>query len=182
MWSCNCHERYWSTGGNLPTPTYSTFTAILFCSVPLFYFFLLFLILYKQLLSCEALRFASCGVRSAIYMTLSSFCPLCCSIPQCSLPCPQVLNKLEEFEEAVRKTVKDVRLDNDVVVSVFETNIRVLGWGPRLLLSSLSISSLSSSPSTYPTTKLPNSILLGFRSRVKMYDRYALRLIVYFKG
>ncbi|KAJ8286416.1 hypothetical protein GJAV_G00039030 [Gymnothorax javanicus] len=38
-----------------------------------------------------------------------------------------VLNKLEEFEEAVRKTVSDVRLDNDVVVSVFETNIRVLG-------------------------------------------------------
>ncbi|XP_036384113.1 ER degradation-enhancing alpha-mannosidase-like protein 3 [Megalops cyprinoides] len=38
-----------------------------------------------------------------------------------------VLNKLEEFEEAVRKTVRDVKLDNDVVVSVFETNIRVLG-------------------------------------------------------
>ncbi|XP_069465794.1 ER degradation-enhancing alpha-mannosidase-like protein 3 [Ambystoma mexicanum] len=38
-----------------------------------------------------------------------------------------VLNKLEEFEEAVRKVVLDVRLDNDVVVSVFETNIRVLG-------------------------------------------------------
>ncbi|KAG7223889.1 hypothetical protein INR49_015145 [Caranx melampygus] len=38
-----------------------------------------------------------------------------------------VLNKLDEFEDAVRKTVSDVRLDNDVVVSVFETNIRVLG-------------------------------------------------------
>ncbi|XP_022624381.1 ER degradation-enhancing alpha-mannosidase-like protein 3 isoform X4 [Seriola dumerili] len=38
-----------------------------------------------------------------------------------------VLNKLDEFEDAVRKAVKDVRLDNDVVVSVFETNIRVLG-------------------------------------------------------
>ncbi|KAM3874362.1 ER degradation-enhancing alpha-mannosidase-like protein 3 [Diretmus argenteus] len=38
-----------------------------------------------------------------------------------------VLNKLDEFEDAVRKTVRDVRLDNDVVVSVFETNIRVLG-------------------------------------------------------
>uniref|UniRef100_A0AAY5L9Z6 alpha-1,2-Mannosidase n=1 Tax=Esox lucius TaxID=8010 RepID=A0AAY5L9Z6_ESOLU len=38
-----------------------------------------------------------------------------------------VLNKLEEFEAAVRRTVRDVRLDNDVVVSVFETNIRVLG-------------------------------------------------------
>ncbi|XP_020493755.2 ER degradation-enhancing alpha-mannosidase-like protein 3 isoform X1 [Labrus bergylta] len=38
-----------------------------------------------------------------------------------------VLNKLDDFEDAVRKTVRDVRLDNDVVVSVFETNIRVLG-------------------------------------------------------
>lgn len=41
--------------------------------------------------------------------------------------CVKVLNKLDEFEEAVRKVLKDVRLDNDVVVSVFETNIRVLG-------------------------------------------------------
>uniref|UniRef100_A0A4W4GID1 alpha-1,2-Mannosidase n=1 Tax=Electrophorus electricus TaxID=8005 RepID=A0A4W4GID1_ELEEL len=38
-----------------------------------------------------------------------------------------LLNKTEEFEEAVRRVLKDVRLDNDVVVSVFETNIRVLG-------------------------------------------------------
>ncbi|XP_012726574.2 ER degradation-enhancing alpha-mannosidase-like protein 3 [Fundulus heteroclitus] len=38
-----------------------------------------------------------------------------------------VLNKLDEFEDAVKKAVSDVRLDNDVVVSVFETNIRVLG-------------------------------------------------------
>ncbi|KAM9306795.1 ER degradation-enhancing alpha-mannosidase-like protein 3 isoform 2-T4 [Pholidichthys leucotaenia] len=38
-----------------------------------------------------------------------------------------VLNKLDEFESAVQKVVRDVRLDNDVVVSVFETNIRVLG-------------------------------------------------------
>ncbi|KAG8010629.1 ER degradation-enhancing alpha-mannosidase-like protein 3, partial [Nibea albiflora] len=45
----------------------------------------------------------------------------------CVSVCEQVLNKLDEFEDAVRKTVSDVRLDNDVVVSVFETNIRVLG-------------------------------------------------------
>ncbi|XP_056288995.1 ER degradation-enhancing alpha-mannosidase-like protein 3 [Pseudoliparis swirei] len=38
-----------------------------------------------------------------------------------------VLNKLDEFEDAVKKAMTDVRLDNDVVVSVFETNIRVLG-------------------------------------------------------
>lgn len=41
-----------------------------------------------------------------------------------------MLNKLDEFEDAVRKAVSDVRLDNDVVVSVFETNIRVLGYAP----------------------------------------------------
>ncbi|KAK2841443.1 hypothetical protein Q7C36_013022 [Tachysurus vachellii] len=38
-----------------------------------------------------------------------------------------LLNKSKEFEEAVKRVVKDVRLDNDIVVSVFETNIRVLG-------------------------------------------------------
>lgn len=46
-------------------------------------------------------------------------------------PWEQVLNKLDEFEDAVRKAVSDVRLDNDVVVSVFETNIRVLGYEPQ---------------------------------------------------
>lgn len=38
-----------------------------------------------------------------------------------------VLGEIEEFEEAVRLVIKDVSFDNDVVVSVFETNIRVLG-------------------------------------------------------
>uniref|UniRef100_H3CMD3 alpha-1,2-Mannosidase n=1 Tax=Tetraodon nigroviridis TaxID=99883 RepID=H3CMD3_TETNG len=38
-----------------------------------------------------------------------------------------LLNKTTEFEAAVRKVLSDVRLDNDIVVSVFETNIRVLG-------------------------------------------------------
>ncbi|XP_060788538.1 ER degradation-enhancing alpha-mannosidase-like protein 3 [Neoarius graeffei] len=38
-----------------------------------------------------------------------------------------LLNKSQEFEEAVKRVVNDVRLDNDIVVSVFETNIRVLG-------------------------------------------------------
>uniref|UniRef100_A0A672ISF9 alpha-1,2-Mannosidase n=1 Tax=Salarias fasciatus TaxID=181472 RepID=A0A672ISF9_SALFA len=39
----------------------------------------------------------------------------------------QLLNKTTEFEAAVRRVLSDVRLDNDIVVSVFETNIRVLG-------------------------------------------------------
>ncbi|XP_053325737.1 ER degradation-enhancing alpha-mannosidase-like protein 3 isoform X2 [Spea bombifrons] len=38
-----------------------------------------------------------------------------------------VLNKTDAFEDAVRKVINDVNLDNDIVVSVFETNIRVLG-------------------------------------------------------
>ena len=41
--------------------------------------------------------------------------------------CFKVLGEIEEFEEAVRLVIKDVSFDNDVVVSVFETNIRVLG-------------------------------------------------------
>ncbi|XP_061099622.1 ER degradation-enhancing alpha-mannosidase-like protein 3 isoform X2 [Conger conger] len=44
-----------------------------------------------------------------------------------SLDTLALLNKTAEFEAAVRKVLTDVRLDNDVVVSVFETNIRVLG-------------------------------------------------------
>jgi mannosidase alpha-like ER degradation enhancer 3 len=39
-----------------------------------------------------------------------------------------VLGDLEEFEHAVQLVLRDVSFDNDVVVSVFETNIRVLGY------------------------------------------------------
>lgn len=38
-----------------------------------------------------------------------------------------ILGDLEEFEHAIKLIIKDVTFDNDVVVSVFETNIRVLG-------------------------------------------------------
>ncbi|KAK5642770.1 hypothetical protein RI129_008937 [Pyrocoelia pectoralis] len=38
-----------------------------------------------------------------------------------------ILGDLEEFEHAIRLVIKDVSFDNDVIVSVFETNIRVLG-------------------------------------------------------
>lgn len=38
-----------------------------------------------------------------------------------------VLGDLEEFEHAVKLIVQDVSFDHDIVVSVFETNIRVLG-------------------------------------------------------
>lgn len=39
----------------------------------------------------------------------------------------KVLGDVEEFDKAVRLVIRDVSFDNDVVVSVFETNIRVLG-------------------------------------------------------
>ncbi|KAF6201192.1 hypothetical protein GE061_005639 [Apolygus lucorum] len=38
-----------------------------------------------------------------------------------------ILGDLAEFEHAVKLIIKDVSFDNDIVVSVFETNIRVLG-------------------------------------------------------
>ncbi|XP_023335084.1 ER degradation-enhancing alpha-mannosidase-like protein 3 [Eurytemora carolleeae] len=38
-----------------------------------------------------------------------------------------VLGRIEEFEDAVLKVVETVRFDTDVVVSVFETNIRIVG-------------------------------------------------------
>lgn len=39
-----------------------------------------------------------------------------------------VLGDLPEFDRAVSKVVTDVTFDRDVVVSVFEINIRVLGY------------------------------------------------------
>jgi len=38
-----------------------------------------------------------------------------------------VIGNVTEFEKAVQLVIKDVKFDTDVVVSVFETNIRVLG-------------------------------------------------------
>merc|ERR1719153_2047082 len=38
-----------------------------------------------------------------------------------------VLGDVEEFESAVKKVINTVTFDTDVVVSVFETNIRIVG-------------------------------------------------------
>jgi len=38
-----------------------------------------------------------------------------------------ILGDLEEFEHAVKLVIKDVSFDNDIIVSVFETNIRMVG-------------------------------------------------------
>lgn len=38
-----------------------------------------------------------------------------------------ILGDLEEFERAVKLVIKDVKFDSDIIVSVFETNIRMVG-------------------------------------------------------
>lgn len=38
-----------------------------------------------------------------------------------------VLDELNEFEKAVMRVIQDVRFDSNLVVSVFETNIRMVG-------------------------------------------------------
>jgi len=38
-----------------------------------------------------------------------------------------ILGDIEEFERAVKLVIKDVQFDNDIIVSVFETNIRMVG-------------------------------------------------------
>lgn len=43
-----------------------------------------------------------------------------------------VLGDFDEFERAVKLVIKGVTFDTDIVVSVFETNIRVLGWECRI--------------------------------------------------
>ena len=41
--------------------------------------------------------------------------------------CGQVIGAVDDFNTAVRAVIRDVTFDSDLVVSVFETNIRVLG-------------------------------------------------------
>lgn len=38
------------------------------------------------------------------------------------------MNDLDEFEKAVKLVIRDVKFDTDVIVSLFETNIRILGY------------------------------------------------------
>jgi mannosidase alpha-like ER degradation enhancer 3 len=38
-----------------------------------------------------------------------------------------VLGEFDEFESAVRLAIEHIRFDSDLVVSVFETNIRMVG-------------------------------------------------------
>ena len=39
-----------------------------------------------------------------------------------------MIGNVTELEKAVKLVIRDVKFDTDVVVSVFETNIRVLGY------------------------------------------------------
>lgn len=38
-----------------------------------------------------------------------------------------ILGDFSEFEDAIKLIIKDVSFDTDLIVSVFETNIRMLG-------------------------------------------------------
>lgn len=38
-----------------------------------------------------------------------------------------ILGDLEEFEHAVQLVIRNVSFDSDIIVSVFETNIRMIG-------------------------------------------------------
>lgn len=49
-----------------------------------------------------------------------------CSSDACLL-CVQVLGEVDEFNGAVKRVLHHVTFNTDVVVSVFETNIRILG-------------------------------------------------------
>lgn len=44
-----------------------------------------------------------------------------------SLDTLAVMGDFSEFSRAMKLVIKDVTFDNDIVVSVFETNIRMLG-------------------------------------------------------
>lgn len=44
-----------------------------------------------------------------------------------SLDTLAVLGDFSEFSRAIKLVIKDVTFDHDIVVSVFETNIRMLG-------------------------------------------------------
>lgn len=39
-----------------------------------------------------------------------------------------ILGDLEEFEHAVQLVIKNVSFDSDIIISVFETNIRMIGY------------------------------------------------------
>ena len=40
------------------------------------------------------------------------------------------MGAIEEFSNGIKTVIRDVRFESDLVVSVFETNIRVLGYTP----------------------------------------------------
>lgn len=44
-----------------------------------------------------------------------------------SLDTLAIIGDYDEFERAVKLVIDNVKLDNDIVISVFETNIRMVG-------------------------------------------------------
>jgi mannosidase alpha-like ER degradation enhancer 3 len=80
-----------------------------------------------------------------------------------------VLGDIEEFERAARLIVRDVSFDTDVVVSVFETNIRILGG----LLSGHVLAELFQQVS-YDQLLLRISDINVFHVLIKTFNAYLL--------
>ena len=57
------------------------------------------------------------------------------------------MNDFEEFERGVRLVIDNVHFDHDIIVSVFEVNIRVVGWA--LIKKTFSYSSSSLEVKSY---------------------------------
>lgn len=74
-----------------------------------------------------------------------------------------VLGEIEEFEKAVRLVIKDVSFDNDVVVSVFETNIRVLGGLLGGHFAALSLKNTGKGMSWYNNELVAMAKEIGYR-------------------
>lgn len=39
-----------------------------------------------------------------------------------------IIGDYDEFERAIKLIIENVKFDNDIIVSVFETNIRMVGY------------------------------------------------------
>ena len=75
--------------------------------------------------SLDTLAVSECRELTATHISLSLFLSFL-SLFLSSSP-SQVLGALDEFSEAIQLVLRDVRYNSDLVVSVFETNIRILG-------------------------------------------------------
>lgn len=78
-------------------------------------------------------KFAQSHILCYLYLYVNEFVLLSSCIFSFSMTLVDTLDTLvilgdfEEFESAVKLVIKNVQFDNDIIVSVFETNIRMIG-------------------------------------------------------